>query len=172
MRDWVSKLVVALVVTLLLLPGVSHALTDEQKALVGLHGVLVRVDAIKPEAERLGLKSSQIKTDAELRLRKAGVRVLTNEEWEKTPGGPYLDVMITTDLGFSRHWAYRVDVSLHEIIPQAIGYDANGFPKTGHMWSSKLGESNWGSNIKEIRGAVGDQIDAFINDYLAANPKN
>ena len=172
MRDWMGKVVVALVVTLLLLPGVSHALTDEQKALVGLHGVLVRVDAIKPEAERLGLKSSQIKTDAELRLRKAGVRVLTNEEWEQTPGGPYLDVMITTDLGFSRRWAYRVDVSLHEIIPQAIRYDANGSPKTGALWSSKLGESNWGSNIKEIRQAVGDKIDAFINDYLAANPKN
>jgi len=71
------KAVVALAVALSLLPGVSHALTLKQKALVGLKGVGVDVAKISPEAERLGLTAAQVKTDVELRLRKARVRVLT-----------------------------------------------------------------------------------------------
>jgi hypothetical protein len=44
MRVWLSKVVVALVVSFLLLPDVSHALTVYQKALAGLKGVEVVVE--------------------------------------------------------------------------------------------------------------------------------
>ena len=37
-----------------LLPGTSHALTEDQKVLVGLKGVNVFAEKIVPEAERLG----------------------------------------------------------------------------------------------------------------------
>jgi hypothetical protein len=86
MRDWVSKVVVALVVVLVLLPGVVHALTREHKALRGLKGVHVLVEKLDPDAERLGLTTAQIQADVELRLRKGGVRVLTEEEMLETRG--------------------------------------------------------------------------------------
>jgi len=91
--------VMALVATLLLHPGVSHALTDQQKALVGLKGVEVGVENVNPQAERLGLTAALIKTDIELRLRKAGVKVLTAEEKFDTPGMPWLYVNLTITFG-------------------------------------------------------------------------
>jgi len=60
MRDWMSKAVVALLVTFLLLPDVSHAVMLQQRALVGLRGVSVLVDDRNPEVERLGLTKAQI----------------------------------------------------------------------------------------------------------------
>jgi len=92
-RKWVTGAIlaaVALVVSLLLLPGVSHALTDGQKALAGLRGMQVVVEKMDPQAERLGLAEDQIKTDVELRRRKAGIRGLTKKERFETPGMPCL----------------------------------------------------------------------------------
>ena len=86
MRDRVVKVVVALLVTLLLLPGVSYALTDKQKVLVGLKGVLVVVEDVAPHVERLGLRKDPIKKDTELRLRKAGVKVSDTRRMGKNAG--------------------------------------------------------------------------------------
>jgi hypothetical protein len=72
------KAVVVILVVVLLLPGVSHALTFKQEALVGLKGVEVKVIKSDHEAGRLGLSQDQINTDVELRLRKAGIKVITH----------------------------------------------------------------------------------------------
>src|SRR5208282_415483 len=91
-----KAIAVLLGVVLLLLPTFSHALTTKQEALVGLKGVYVYVDKMDPQTERLGLTQDQIKTDVELRLRKAGVRILTKEEWLETSERPYLWVNVGT----------------------------------------------------------------------------
>jgi len=132
MRDWVSTVVVALVLTLLLLPGVSHALTAEQKVLVGLKGVFVFVESTQPEQPRVGLTKDQIRTDVELRLRKAGVRVLTEEERLQMPGMPYLFVMAETHFpeertsdaggGFVVRLELRERVMLARGIKARLGY--------------------------------------------------
>jgi hypothetical protein len=90
--------VVALVVVLLLLSGVSHALTDKQKVLVGLKGVHVFVEKIHPEVEGLGLTTEQIKTDVEMRLRKGGVKVLTMEEMLQGPEIPLFVVNLNISI--------------------------------------------------------------------------
>lgn len=41
-----------------------------------------------PAVERGGLTTDMIQKDAERRLRKAGIRILTEDEWLRTPGGP------------------------------------------------------------------------------------
>jgi hypothetical protein len=40
----------------------------------------------------------------------------------------------------------------------------------GTIWSAARA-TVWTSKIREIRKDVGDDVDEFINDYLAANPK-
>ena len=86
MRDWVSKVVV-----LCLLPDISHhALTEQQEALVGLRGAGAFVEEMDPENSPPGLKQRQMQYAVELRLRKAGVRVLTRTVEEETPGQSYV----------------------------------------------------------------------------------
>ena len=158
--------VVALV-SLILLPGVSHALTPKQQALVGLKGVEVVVEDIRPEAERLGLTEAQIQTDVELRLRKAGVRVLTAKESDETPGVPFLYVNVTT-IFFQKTSAvvYSIFVQLKEAVTLKRGFIA-----VGAIWNTGSVGTVGTSNIRKIRVSVGDKVDEFINDYLAANPK-
>jgi hypothetical protein len=163
-----SKAVVVALVALLLLPGVSHALTREQKALVGLKGVWVLVEGMNTQAERLGLTKTQIQTDVELRLRKAGIKVLTEEERLETPGRPYLYVNVNavTKPGSSL-CAYSIKVHLKKNV--AI---KSGFKTPRVVWHTPdYAETVKIYNTTRIRNLVGDHVDIFINDYLAANPK-
>ena len=158
---------VALVMALLLLPGVSHALKDEQEALIGLNGVYVLIEHLNSQAESLGLTTDQIKTDVELRLRKAGIRVLTKEESLATPGSPYLYVYVGTYIKEKNPIiAFSNSVELKESVTLA-----NGFKTTGSIWSAASIGLFTKENIKQIRGSVGERVDEFINDFLAANPK-
>ena len=169
MRGWVSRVVVTLVV-LLLLPGVSHALTDEQNALVGLQGVhvVVFVEKMNPQAEKHGLTKAQIQSDVELRLRKAGVKVLTMIESIETPEMPLLyvvpSILIMPDLNVC---FVSIEVGLLERVTLASGVDK----VPGRIWSKGYMGTVGIDKITQIRGIVGDKVDIFINDYLAANPK-
>jgi hypothetical protein len=155
------------VVTLLLLPGVSHALTDEQKVLVGLRGVGVKVEDMDPQAERLGLTKAQIRTDVELRLRKAGVTVLTEKERIETPGIPLLSVKANTNFSQKLPFVtYSTSVDLNEWVTLARGGETYGA-----IWSTASLGTIGTTNISKIRDFLGDRVDQFINDYLAANPK-
>jgi hypothetical protein len=154
-------------VMLLVLQGVSHALTQEQKVLVGLKGVEVVIEQMQPEAESLGLTKEQLQTDVELRLRKAGIKVLTKREALFMPGMPWLYVNVNTLVrsGFPL-LAYSVRVILNENVTLA-----NGFQTVGTIWSSETTGNVGTQRISQIRESVGDLVDGFINDYLAANPK-
>lgn len=151
----------------LLVPAISIAGSEEvhKKGLRGLKGVYVAVEALKPEAERLGLTSDQIKTDVELRLRKAGVRVLTKKECFETPGAPYLSLRIGTYID-QGHVAFITLVELVERVTLA-----RGFINPGAIWNSAIVGIVGATNIGEIRKDVGDRVDNFIRDYLEMNPK-
>lgn len=151
----------------LLFPAISCALEIQQMALRGLKGVSVLVEHIKPEAERLGITQDQIKTDVELRLRKAGIRVLAQTEKDKTPGMPYLYVNVTALISSEAGLCvYGIEVHLKEIVTLARGLKASG-----SVWDTGKIGSVGTQNIRKIRDGVGDLVDKFINDYLAANPK-
>ena len=80
----------------LIVPDVSKVptVTYDQWALVSQR-CLFRSRILIPKIVPLGLTQAQVKTDVELQLRKAGVRVLTEEECRTTPGHPYLSVDIS-----------------------------------------------------------------------------
>jgi hypothetical protein len=157
---------VLVLVMLLLLPGVSHALTIVQEPLVGLKGVQVVVEGPGLEAERLGLSKNQIKTDVERRLQKAGVRVLTNQEEVETPGRPQLYVKIGASINKMGIFAYSINVDLIEIVTLFTGETA-----FATVWEKGEAGSVGLNNINQIQSRITILVDKFINDYLAANPK-
>src|SRR5437879_10829863 len=60
-----------------------------RKTLAGVKGVGVAVEPIKEDAERDGLGRDQVNTDVELKLRQAGVTVLTQEKAWSWAGAVY-----------------------------------------------------------------------------------
>lgn len=68
----------------------------ERATLKGLSGVNVFLNLSEdnPSLEKDGLTESQIQTDVEIRLRKAGIRVLTVEETKELPRRPVLSVTL------------------------------------------------------------------------------
>src|SRR6267142_2489852 len=64
------------------------------ESLTGLQGIAVMILPLNPDAERDGLKSDQIQTDVEMKLRKAGINILTDREIMKSRNYPFLNVKV------------------------------------------------------------------------------
>jgi hypothetical protein len=142
---------------------------QDRDSLRGLQGIHVIVETIKPDAERDGLKKHQVQTDVELRLRQSGIRVLSQEETFATPGSPLLYISVNTSKSNIPLYAYSVSVELHQDVWMVR--DLNMKPVMGGTWSSGGTGSVGQDNIAEVRENVLDNIDRFINAYLAVNPE-
>lgn len=165
MKSKALKAMVALV-ALLLLPGASKGGSEEvhKRGLRGLNGVYVAVE-VDPQALGLGLTENQLQTDVELRLRKAGVRVLTMKELAETPGLPYLSIRIKTHI----KQGLVAFITLVELVERVTL--ARGFVNPGAIWNSASLGIVKTTNITEVQKDVGDRVDKFILDYLEMNPK-
>jgi len=141
----------------------------QRTTLRGLKGVYVLIEELNPDLEKDGLTGEQLLTDAELKLRKVGIEVLTEEEWLKTPDLPYLYVNINGDKVKNTFYC----ISIHVSLIQEIRLERNSFIKaSGSTWqTSSVGGCNESVVISTVRDGLGDIIDNFINDYLAENPK-
>ncbi len=155
-----------------------HAAADnpyKRCTLRGLNGVHVMLENVRAEVERLGLTKQQMQTDVELRLRKAGIRVLSKKEYQRAPGTPQLYV----NVNFSIHeasgfCAFSVNVELEQqvilIRSPEVRIEGKIFP-VASTWNTGCTGFVGISNIRTVRENVRDEVDIFINAYLAENPK-
>jgi hypothetical protein len=156
--------------------SLAAAAEDDQYArstLRGLPGVYVAVEALDPDIQKDGLTIAMLKADTELRLRMAGVKVLSREEWAKTRGGPvcYVDVSIVKDVALTDVldfdlYAFEVRVELHQDVSLLRDMTVKVLSPT---WSvSYVGFTN---TLPRIRTKVTQLVDTFIGAYQAVNPK-
>jgi hypothetical protein len=165
-----AMLALAMVVGLSLMVGARPAEADESRTLAGLFGVQVVVESMDLDAARDGLTTSSLQTIMELRLRQAGIRVLTETENLRAPGNPYLYVNVGTgkepSLGI---YVYHLSLTLRERVRLDRNPDTREFAETWHA------RGQFGyipvRRLHEVRISVEEQVDEFINAYLAANPK-
>jgi len=152
--------------------GLSYkeVMAGEKDVLQGLEGVHVFVNPIKPDVEKYSLTEKDLQRDTELQLRQHGIKVLTHEEWLSTPEMPclWIEVVVLT-AEESTFATASIVVELHENVlllrePKRVCIVAATWHR-GNVWS---GEAH---SINKIRGHVKDLVSEFINDYLAANPK-
>ena len=156
----------------LLLVWVTAGYGDELEieTLRGLEGIGVIVENLREDAGRERLTTTQVQTDVKLRLRKAGIRVLTEEQRLKTPGRPYLYVNVNArKVEQMDHYVYSIRVALRQIV--SLERDPS-ITTVGETWDQGyLGITTTDEMPKDIRDDVGDFVDMmFINDYLTANP--
>ena len=144
---------------------------DEQsrKTLTGLAGVYVAVEHLPDEAQRDALWEDQIRTDVELKLRQAGIAVLTLQQSVGTAAGPILYINVQVTKNSARIYAFSVDVELRQRVTLIQNPSMRVLAPT---WSAAgvIGTVGY-QKLGSLREDVRDLTDQFINAYLAANPK-
>jgi hypothetical protein len=169
-----KKWVVVVVVILLVFASVSHTFAIDSKSnratLRGLEGVGVLVEQLSPEVEREGLVKSRLQTEAELKLRMAGIKVLTKEECLKTPGEPYLYVNINVNIAKTESgiYPYSIDVLLIQKVSLLRDPKQTTYAVT---WSTGGVGSIGKPILSQLQNSVEEILDVFVKAYLSENPK-
>ena len=163
---------VALVVTVLVSPGLAQEAPTASATLRGLTGVDMVVEEVPAELEveeaRLG--PSAVQEDIESQLREGGIRVLSDEEWQAAPGQPWLFVRVQMlrPQAARRAFVYVISVDLM----QQVGLARDpGIDAVGMTW--RTGEIGTVSaiNVSRVRDSLRTHVDTFINAYWAVNPR-
>ncbi len=170
-KRWLMGLIVVMGALFVLNSSLSALDSKANRAtLNGLEGVGILVEYLTPEAEWGGLTKKELRTDLESRLRKAGIKVLTQEESRKTAGEPYLyvNVNVNTVKTESEIYPYSIDVML--IQKTTLVRD----PKQA-LYAVTWSTGGVGSISKELlndlRESVGDLVEIFIKAYQSENRK-
>jgi len=131
--------------------------------LKGIDAVSVAVEPLPSSARALNLSAENIQTDVELKLRLAGIRVVTKEERVKISGGPFIYVLvnITDDVKAAN---VRVLLAQDAVLERNFEF-APGLP----TWEESVLVTN--PNAQVVRNEVKDLLDMFLNAWLSVNPK-
>lgn len=143
----------------------------DRATLAGVASVNVLVEGISGDLKSAGLSIETIQTDAELRLRSAGLRVATEFESFSLPGSPYLYVNVSgfrdvTTAGRPLGLSATVDVSFVQYV--RLQRNAS-IQLAAPTWSVR--ETVGGSSAEVVRKSLRDLVDRFANAYLSVNPK-
>jgi hypothetical protein len=137
---------------------------SDRETLKNLKGVHVHVQDLNQDIEQAGLSKDQIRTDVELKLRLAGIKVLTLLEHYEGKGAPYLHIYLDSHKTEKGEFVYSLSFG----IIQEVRLVRNNTITDAITWSiSGVGYNN----IEGIRAHIKDRADKFINDYLSVNPK-
>jgi hypothetical protein len=155
--------------TTVLLIGVGSPSMGAQVAdvatptLKGISALNVRIADLSEDAKVLGLTKDAIQTDVELKLRLAGMRVVTMEEDFNLPGTPFLYINVNlTDTTKAGH----IEVELR----QNAQLERNGqLALAVTTW--RTGGIFANTTAQHIRDSIKDSVDEFLNAWLSVNPK-
>jgi len=150
-----------IIATTILALAILTAAPAHGQALKGLGAVTVQVQIIPKYDDLVGLiRQESIQTQAELELRKAGIKVV-----EKAPALFYVAIGL---LGDSKTVIVKLDFQLKQWVYLSQRNVINAI-----TWSRSYVGHGGKSQVKEQTSrVVGEFLDEFLNDYLKANPVN
>jgi hypothetical protein len=152
-------------------PIVGFSFTaDKRDTLRGLKEISVLVEYLPDDVEREGLNRENLQRDIEVRLRQAGLHVLTISELANSPGAPYLYVAVYPMTGPSANSnAYAVALALKQLVQLSRNPTTELFATTweGPMQLSSLSDRR----VLDIRARILDAVGRFIIDYRDVNSK-
>ena len=134
---------------------------NEGSVLEGVKSLRVFVEV--GEAVKNDISSSTIKNKIELELRKLGVRIDDNSDVSLSYNLWVLRQNDSEILGFSESLAVRQMVTL----PRETGYIKN----MATIWENRSYGTVGKENVKQLADNYDDKLSAFLNAYLAANPR-
>ena len=141
---------------------------DSPLSLRVIKEVLVVVEDLASGIEKDGLTSDQIQADVEAKCKKAGIKVLSNEESLKVAGYPILAVIVDVKkFKGNGHFLYSINVDLHQNVH--LERDPRIMIIGATTWTSK--SYGIGKDLDHMRVRVKNHMDEFVKAYSAANPK-
>jgi hypothetical protein len=148
--------------------GLAQDDEDTRPTLRGFPGVYVVVEPLSPQIERDGLTTDQVQKDTELKLRTAGMKVLSKEEFQQTLGKPYLYVNVNISILRTQITRYIFYIRL-EFNQEVSLVNSPMTVVPAATWST----GGWGIDfsLENIRDILRNQVEKFANAYLAVNPK-
>lgn len=170
-RDFVFGLMFFFALTAPFAYGAETLSKKQRESLRGLEGVYVVVEELKPEVEQDGLRRSDLLTDVREKLRAAGIRVLTKEEWPKTFGAPYLYVNVQTVSvrgPSGAIYSIVIEVALEQTV--TLARDPS-FATSATTWQTQMLGIIGREKLPDLRKVVGQLVEKFTGDYLAVNTK-
>ncbi|HZT32542.1 MAG TPA: hypothetical protein VFA33_21820 [Bryobacteraceae bacterium] len=150
----------------------SPLLADDNEAarwsLRGIEAVDVVIPDLDEAAQNAGITSEQLRTDVELKLRMAGIKV--QSDLRIRSGMPRLCVGLVMLDDRAGGYSAMITVELEQQV-QLVRMPEKGVI-LATTWSvltvATVGSSN---AVRYIREGIRDKVDRFVNAYLSANPK-
>ncbi len=155
--------------------GVEQIVATERKperftreSLAGLSGVFVDVTGVMPPGQS-DVTRAGLKTDIELQLRRADIRVVNRVEAMSTPGIPHLVLKVTTHKDVAGYiYAFGIELNLVQAVVLLRDSKLVG---RGTTWSTGAVGLVGAQSLLRILPSVWDRMDQFVKDYRTANPK-
>jgi hypothetical protein len=143
--------------------------SDQKESLKGLQGLGILVEPLDPEIEKAGVSREHLKQEVELKLRQAGIRVLTEKERVEAPGKPYLYINLNAYSWREEViYGYSLKIDFNQLILLDRDKKIGSFGTTWYSGSAGMIGAN---KLKTfIKTELVDTLDKFITDYLAVNP--
>lgn len=142
-----------------------------RQTLSGLRGVHVLVEDLQPNivkfSDKFNFSKDDLRKGVESKLRRAGVKVLSRNEWLASPGRPILCVAVNTHQREKYWWAYDIRVELYQMASLEVNPATKAMVST---WSTNMtGVVNIGT-LNTLNEPVKVLTDLFINAFLSVNP--
>jgi hypothetical protein len=143
-----------------------------RQTLKKIQGVMVITEELQPNLTKYVKKNipskEVLQMAVELRLKKAGVKVLTYDEWMKSPGRPVLYVNINTHEHEKYWFVYNISLDLQQVVFLESNPKSRALAST---WSINMtGITNIGS-LGTIQNNILYLVDQFIGAYKSVNGK-
>lgn len=145
-------------------PLPTSAMTTPVGSLHGLPGVLLFTGYLSEPPALKGRLQKDVFAAGSERLRAAGIRLLTEEEVENTPGKPRLELYLTNG-DATKGCDFRVFLSLRQEV--ALARDPSLHLITGTWGDGGLSRDGWNQGAELATFIY--YLDRFIEDYRKAN---
>lgn len=155
-----------LILIFVFLTSLSFAYDSEvaRESLKGIEGFQITID-IEQELEDFGLDKETVKTDTELKLRLAEIKIIDEIDIDKNHA--LLSVSISSAI-YESICAYTIQMAVSQ--PAILLRDA-AILAGAETWSIGIIGVTGHNHRNIIREAFKDLVDRFLNAYLSVNPK-
>jgi len=162
------RLHTASIVLLFLAAPIAHALDTEinRRSFQDVKTFQILVEPLPPKVEQAGLTASTIQTDVETKLRQAGIKIADPKA--ETLVLLYVSVQFWEDSPVAL-WPYTISVEVLQDV--LVARDTSILVTYSPTWSTHMIGGVQPARVRDLRGAIKDQVDKFINAYRAVDPR-
>ena len=154
--------ILAAFICLLSLTSTAQPGAEADAALRGVSSLSVVVDSRDRDLRSAGVTAQNLKSNAEVTLRSAGIKVVSPE-----PHSPYLHIIVTLRRAPDTSlYAFWIEVSFKQAA--TLRRDPSVWV-TATTWSTGVVGAVSDGRLQDVRAVVLDYVSAFANDLLVAN---